>query len=91
MHERYKALCHAMQSGVAAEIAKDDRSVQLKHLRVGINVALCDHSALVQLLIEKGVVTSDEYLARIVAEMEAEVQRYEARLEKMYGAKITLH
>lgn len=75
--KRYVAAVHAMQSGVAAEMG---RSTEPKHLRVGVNAAMVDHSSLVQLLISKGLFTRDEYLAAIADGMEEEKGRYEQRL-----------
>jgi hypothetical protein len=74
---RYVAAVHAVQSGVAAEMGK---STEPKHLRVGINAAMCDHSALVMLLVSKGLFTLDEYHTAIADEMELEQARYEQRL-----------
>lgn len=81
---------HAMQTGVAMEIELDNHSVQPKHLRVGINTALCDQAALVRLLITKGIISNDEYLDAIKEEMNAEVTRYEIKLSDKLGKKVTL-
>ena len=91
--ERYQAAAHAMQSGVAWEMGRDGPDTgptSPKHLRVGVNAAMCDQAALVKLLIAKGIITHEEYLEAIAAEMEAEVGRYEARISRATGAKITL-
>lgn len=88
--ERWKAAAHAMQSGVAFDEGQGSTSLQPKHLRVGINCAMCDHSALVRLLIEKGILTEPEYLKAIADEMEREVKRYETRLTEQLGTKVTL-
>lgn len=77
----YNYLCHAMQTGV-----KYDHEVNgandgtPKHLRVGVNVALCNHSALVRLLISKGLFTYKEYLISIRDAMQTEVNDYTKRL-----------
>ena len=89
--DRYLAAAHAMQTGVKYEqesLGSDDGSP--KHLRVGINTAMTDHSSLVRLLIAKGVLTWDEYEQAICEGMEAEKQRYEEVLSKKTGARITL-
>lgn len=75
----YTELCHAMQSGVAFEQSRGSQDGTPKHLRVGINVAMCDHAALVKLLVEKGIITDEEYAKAIRDEMRAEVDRYEER------------
>lgn len=88
--ERYEAAMHAMQSGVAMEMNYRPQPTEPKHLRVGINSALCDHAALVRILIAKGILTEDEYIAEIADEAEREVARYEESLTDLVGAKITL-
>lgn len=87
---RYRAACHAMQSGVAGSHALGSTDGSPKHLRVGVNVALTDHGSLVKLLFDKGVITQDEYEKAVADGMEAEVKRYEAHLEETTGAKVTL-
>lgn len=75
----YTELCHAMQSGVAYEQGRGGQDGTPKHLRVGVNVAMCDHGALVGLLIAKGIITDEEYAHAIRDEMRREVDRYEER------------
>lgn len=77
---RYDAAAHAMQSGVAAEHLAGSKDGSPKHLRVGVNSAQVGIAALGRLLIDKGVITMDEYEAAMAAEMEAEQARYEQRL-----------
>lgn len=81
-----------MQSGVAMEMNFNPQPTQPKHLRVGVNSAMCDHAALVRLLIDKGVITNDEYMTAIAEEMEREAERYQERLQAHYGGdtRITL-
>ncbi|HEV2375172.1 MAG TPA: hypothetical protein VGS19_23810 [Streptosporangiaceae bacterium] len=87
---RYFSAAHAMQSGVAAEMGYDPKSIEPKSLRVGVNSAMVDSSALAELLMAKGVITEDEYLEAIAAGMEREAATYEARLSEHFGQKITL-
>ena len=61
-----------------------------KHLRTGINLAMVEHSALAQLLIEKGVIDEDDYLLALARVMEAEQALYEKRLSEKLGVKVTL-
>lgn len=75
----YEAAVHAMQSGISFEMARGVKDTEPKHLRVGVHAAMCDHAALVRLLMEKGVITDAEYMAAITAEMNREVDRYEQR------------
>lgn len=78
MSKTYDQLAHAMQSGVAAKMAIDPADTNAKHLRVGVNSALCGQAALARLLIDKGVITEDEYVAAINDELQREVDRYKA-------------
>jgi hypothetical protein len=88
---RYEAAAHAMQTGVALEMAAGSRDTESKHLRVGVNSALCDVTALARLLIEKGVITEEEYYKAEADEMEREVERYEKRLpSEIGGGKVRL-
>lgn len=89
-HERYHAAAHAMQSGVASEMNHNPKPTEPKHLRVGINSAMADHAALAKLLIDKGVITEDEYFEAIADGMEREQKSYEERLSEHFGTTITL-
>src|ERR1700690_1094645 len=55
----YEEACNAMQVGVGLEQGAQDETP--KHLRVGVNSALCDTSALAGLLVKKGIISADEY------------------------------
>lgn len=74
-----------MQSGVAMEMNFHPQPTEPKHLRVGVNSAMCDHAALVRLLIEKGVVSEDEYIKVVADEMEREAECYQQRIQEHYG------
>lgn len=74
---RYEAAAHTMQTGVA--FSMPSKETEPKHLRVGINAAMSDHGGLVALLIAKGVITEDEYLAAIADAMEREAKSYQDR------------
>jgi hypothetical protein len=88
--QRYVDAAHAMQSGVAAKMAFDPSETTPKHLRVGVNSAMSEHSALAQLLIGKGVITEAEYLEAVAAGMEREASLYEDELKNRFGANVTL-
>lgn len=89
INDRYLALMHAMQSGVAYSHASGVADSP-KHLRVGVNSALVSVHALAALLTEKGVFTVDEYGQSLVFAMEAEVERYEADLSERLGKEVKL-
>jgi len=76
--DRYDDACHAMQSGVAYTMAmKMNDETTPKHLRVGVNSAMVEHGALIDLLIKKGLMTELEYWEALATAMETEVRRYE--------------
>lgn len=83
-------LMHAMQSGVAMEMNIISKSTEPKHLRVGINNALCEASAIGKILVDKGICTGDEYMAAINYMLRQEVRSYEDKLTKHFGKKVTL-
>lgn len=89
-YERYLAAAHAMQSGVAAKMNIDANDTTPKHLRVGINSAMSDNAALVSLLIEKGLISSEEYTKAIADQMEKERDSYARMLSEHYGKEIKL-
>lgn len=88
--QRYKAAAHAMQTGVAAKMNYDQAETAPKHLRVGINSAMVEHSALAALLIEKGVISEAEYLTALADGMERERDTYAEWLRAAFGANIDL-
>ncbi len=84
--ERYKAAAHAMQSGVAFKMQREPNGdTTPKHLRVGVNSAMVDTSTIVKLLVDKGVITMDEWFKALADGMEAEVKLYESELGVKLG------
>lgn len=88
--ERWMAAAHAVQTGVAAELAKDPASGSPKHLRTGVNLVMADHGSLARLLIEKGLITEAEYLKAIADGAERERDDVQRRLTEMYGLTVKL-
>lgn len=86
----YQSLCHAMQAGVAMKMNFDPAETTPKHLRVGVNAALCDSSALARLLIEKGIITKEEHAKAIRDEMEREVERYQTYIRSHVGGGVNI-
>jgi len=94
----YQKLLHAMQSGVKVTMELNrhtDNSIEMgevspKHLRCGVNSAMCEHAALTELLIEKGIIGEDEYFNKIIKQLEIEVKNYEDILSKKTGQKVKL-
>lgn len=93
--ERYFAAGHAIQSGVKTDMETDvnhqsQGATTPKHLRTGLNLVMADHGSLAKLLIDKGIITEDEYLTAIADGAEREKARYEQILTDRLGTKITL-
>lgn len=84
--ERYDRAVHCVQAGSKMVAARNGEHPQS---RTGINVAMRDHASIVELLVAKGVITSDEYLKALADGAEAEVRRLEDELSAG-GVKITL-
>jgi hypothetical protein len=84
-HRRYMSEARRMQSGVAAAMHRS-AECHPKHLRVGVNSAMVETSALVALLIAKGIITEGEWLRAIADGMETERKSY----ERMLGPGVTL-
>lgn len=87
---RIIAAGHAIQSGVMQEHADGSDDGSPKHLRVGVINSFAAVTALVNLLIERGVFTQDEYVAATADAMENEVVSYEERLTRAHGVNIHL-
>ena len=75
----YEQALHGVQSGVAYEHSKGSPDGSPKHLRVGINSAHVNNAAIARLLIDKNIITMDEYEEAGRVEMVHELERYEAR------------
>ena len=82
---REGALLHAIQSGVELLIQKGESLATPKHLRVGLNSAMSQHGALVKLMVQKGLLTEEEYFRTCIEMLELEVARVTARVRKVYG------
>jgi hypothetical protein len=75
----YVQALHGMQSGVAYEMGLPDRgsATSAKHLRVGVNSAMIDTAAIVDLLVAKRVFTREEFMEQQRLVANEEVVRYE--------------
>lgn len=90
MKKTYKEAAHAMQTGVAAKMEYDREETEPKHLRVGVNSAMVETSALVQMLVRKGVFTLAEFEEELTIGMYEEAKRYQRELSERYGSKVRL-
>lgn len=82
--QRYIAAAHAMQTGVAFMMNHTDET-EPKHLRVGVNSAMVQHGALVHLLIQKGIITEEEWWKTLAECMEEEANDYAKKIEARLG------
>ena len=82
---RFDAAARAMQSGVAAKMTFDASETSPKHLRVGVNSAHVSDAALLDLLIEKGLVTKEEFFEKLATWMEKEADGYKKEVNAHYG------
>lgn len=95
-NELYLALSHSMQSGVATTLALDlkdgydDHHCNPKHLRTGVNSSMVNNAAMVDLLIQKGIFTQEEFTDCLNKWMKREVEMYEKSLSERMKAKVTL-
>lgn len=89
--ERYITACHAMQTGVAMVMRYGlSQDHTLKHLRTGVNSSMVEHGALLELMVDKGIITLDEYEKYLADAMEREVKLYEEQLSAHLGKPVKL-
>lgn len=93
--QRYQAAVHGIQTGTAWRIGQDElenkpidkRASGPKHLRTGIDSAMINDNALVELLVSKGVITRSEYFAQLAVTAEEAVTAYEAEATAHHGGR----
>jgi hypothetical protein len=78
---RLLAAQHAMMAGVGYMIQYDNAEGDLKHIRTGINTALANCGVIAKLLIDKGIITEEEYFKELADAMERERDSYRKNLE----------
>jgi hypothetical protein len=80
--EEYRRLAHAIQTGVAYDHQYGSQDGTPKHLRTGLNCVMSDFGSLSKLLIEKGIITEQEYYSAVLDGLKREITKYEARLSR---------
>ena len=90
LQNRYIALMHAMQTGVATKMSFDPSETSPKHMRAGTNSAILQTSALTKLLMDKGIITELEWWTVLVEFAENEVRLYQEAISAMMGEQIYL-
>lgn len=88
LKREYLRLAHAMQAGVAMWQNYDPSETTPKHLRTGVNSAMADHGALVKLLIDKGILTEEEYMGYLIEYMAREVEGYKKLIRDHLGGDV---
>lgn len=88
--ERYIAATRAVQSGVEIDMATNmdpegRGAATRKQLLCGILGTGSDHTALVKLLVEKGIITLDEYNESAIGSAEELKAAYERELTERFG------
>lgn len=85
--QRYLAALHAIQTGVATEHHQGSDDGSPKHLRTDIASCQISITALVGVLIDKGLLTLDEFQTLIADEAERVVGEYQDRINARYGVE----
>lgn len=84
----YEQAAHGVQSAIKYEMEERGwrgNENEWKHLRAGIDMRAAEAAGLVQLLIQKGILTEDEYLEAMRLSANEELARYIEYLRKTYG------
>lgn len=86
---KYSRLMHALQAGVAAlqplDGGAESGETSPKNLRVALNSAQIETSALIQLLVDKGVIEPMEFEKMLFSMLELEVRKYEKSIAAKGG------
>lgn len=83
-------LGHRVQSAIAFLEGRRDAfgercaETEPKHLRVGVNSALIEASALARLMFRKGLFTAAEYYDTLIEAWEQEVDSYRAKIKRVH-------
>jgi len=83
---RIGKLQHQVQSAVAflmGKLGNSYKETQPKFLRVGVNSAMIETSALARLMLSKGIITNTEYFEMIIAVWTEERDNYQAQLTQI--------
>jgi len=77
----YEEAAHGVQTAIAFDIGQGRKTTEPKHMRVGIDLSKADMLGLAVLLIDKGIITPDEYTEamRLSANEELEMREEEVK------------
>lgn len=94
----YEAAMHGVQTAIRFKINNAMQDVSQpdsnhlcgpKHMRVAIDMRKADHTALVAILVDKGIFTMDEYMEYLRLSANEEVWLYEQRLKEEMGINVS--
>jgi hypothetical protein len=85
LREEYRALMHCVRRHIEHQQSVGSLECEPKWLRLGVNSAMCDHTALTRLLIKKDIIDELEYLRAICDELRREIARYAEMAPKGMG------
>lgn len=89
---KYRVLVQKCQAGIKtlAEKLGDPKLYDAKHLRVGINNNIVELSAMIKLLVDKGILTTEEVEKAYLVAYEEEVTRLEREIYDKCGLVVKL-
>lgn len=83
----YAQAAHGLQSAIAYD--PDNRDLEAKHMRVGIDMQKADLFGFAQLLMDKGVFTLEEYIEYMRLAANTELATREEELSEKFGTNIS--
>ena len=91
-NEQIAELTKGIQKGIEYISQTDFTEIQPKQMRLELNIMMIQHNALVEVLVDKRLITKEEYTQYVIRHMEQEIQAYKEDLHVIYGenADITL-
>lgn len=80
----YMAAMHGIQSAIKYEMETGiSEKTTPKHLRVGVDSGMINDAALALLMIQKGIITMDEYMESVRLQANEELAAYQAAHPKI--------
>jgi len=84
----YEVAMHGVQTAIANEIERGNTFATPKHLRVGVDGSKADMFGLVCLLIDKGIITEDEYVEYMRLGANTELANWEEKYSEQAGLDV---
>jgi len=79
----YEEAAHGVQTAIAYDIGEGRKTTEPKHMRVGIDMSKADMLGLAVLLMEKGIITSEEYIEAMRLSANEEVAMREEEVKDL--------